>query len=311
MRSKPRTIATTAPVDKDARHSRFLRKPKARGDEGASLILALIFIIVVSAMTTALTSWVTSDLKNTSKFTSAQSIESAANSATEAALQSVRFQFQGATINATPPAPCWTSPSPAGKFTIQEQNITQVSLSVFCSTMYKPSSTQTRTVTISTCIYSTSVAAAATCAASPLLQAVVVFNDFPSVGASECIAIVPTTTTTAPPDQVSCGTGMSIVSWAFNVVPPTVSTVSDPTTGTCSPTQTVSLIGAGFSGATSVNFVPPVSGDTILTGTNLTVASNTSLSVCASSEMVIGTTYQVSVTTPAGTSTAIPLTYDT
>jgi Tfp pilus assembly protein PilX len=292
----------------DAGRTRFLRRPKARDERGASLILALIFIIVISAMTTALTSWVTADLKNTSKFTSAQSIESAANSATEAALQSVRYDFESATINAKPPVPCWTTPLPAGQITITEQNFSQ-SFSVFCSTLYQPSSTKTRTVTISTCTYSASASAAATCAANPLLQAVVIFNAYPSVGASQCTPIVPPNN--PPADQTTCGAGMTIVSWAFNVVPPTVTSVFDAASVACSPSELVTVTGTGFSGATSVNFVPPVSGDTILSGTNVsTNSAGTIVTACASTEMVSGTVYQVSVTTPAGTSgTSKSLTY--
>ncbi len=293
--------------DHDSRRPGLLRPP-VRDERGASLILALIFIIVISAMTTALTSWVTADLKNTSKFTSAQSIESAANSATESALQSVRYQFQNATINATPPVPCWTTPSPAGQITIAEQN-TSVTLSVYCSTLFKPSSSNTRTVTISTCVYSSSGSAAATCAANPLLQAVVIFNDYPSVGASQCTPISPPNT--PPADQTTCGTGMTIVSWAFEVVPPTVTAASDAASGSCPATNLVTVTGTGFSGATSVNFVPPVSGDTILTGTSVSSNSaGTVVTACASAQMVAGTTYEVSVTTPAGTSgSAVALPY--
>ena len=276
--------------------------PTTRGDDGAILILALIYIIVISAMVTALTSWVTSDLKNTAKFTSAQAVESAANSATEAALQYVRYTFAASTINATPPVPCWSTAN--GQIAIGEQD---TQMSVYCSTFYTPLNTKTRTVTISTCLSSLSAAA---CAASPLLQAVVIFNDYPTDGPSQCNPLVttPTTTTTVSSGQSTCGTGMTIDSWAFLEAPPTITSVADPSQGTCPPAQLVQITGTGFSGATSVNFML-AGGNTILTGTSVNVVSNTSITACGSIEMTTGTPYQVTVTTPAGTSATSPLTY--
>lgn len=261
--------------------------PRAHDERGATLILALIFIVVVSVMTTALTSWVTGDLNNTAKFTSAQLMDSAANSAAEAALQSVRYSFAASTLNASPPVPCWTAGTTPGQITVDEQFTTKT-LSAWCSTFYDPLSTNTRTVTISTCLSSVS---AATCASSPILQAVVVFDDYSATDTSEC--------TTSPTDQQTCGTGMSIVSWAFGVVPPTVTSVADP--GSCASTKLVTVNGTGFSGATSVNFTPTANSESTITQSPSSVASTT-VTACAPSQLTTGTTYQVTVTTPGGTS---------
>lgn len=263
---------------------------RAMDERGATLILALVFVVVVSAIATALTSWVTSDLKNTSKFTNAQSTQSAASSATEAALQSVRYSFAALTLNASPPTPCWKTGLPPGQITINEQN-NSVTLSVWCSTFYDPLSTHTRTVTISTCL---STVSAPVCASSPLLQAVVVFNDYPSTGASQC--------SPGSTDQATCGTGMSLISWAYGVAPPSVTSVADSTSASCSTSKLVTINGIGFSGVTAVDFMPS-GGNTILTGTHVIVnAGGTTVTACAWTQMVIGTTYQVTVTTPAGTS---------
>jgi Tfp pilus assembly protein PilX len=284
----------------DAIRRRTFRAPrrKTRGDEGASLILALIFIVVVSTIATAMTSWVTADLNNTAKFTGGQSIESAANSATETAIQSARYTFVQATINASPPQPCWTTSTPQGQIVVAEQN-TSVTLSVFCSTVFDPLSTRTRTVTISTCIYSAAPSAAAACAASPLLQAVVILNDYPAVGAAQCNPYLPGPTTTVP-DQTTCGTGMSVKSWAFAAALPTVTNVADASSPLCPLSELVTITGTGFSGTTAVNFMPGGGGDTILTGTNVNVG--TTVTACASTKMTPGAQYQVTVTTPAGTS---------
>lgn len=277
--------------------------PQGKGEEGATLILALIFIVVVSALATALTSWVTSDLKNTSKFTGAQSMESAANSATESALQSVRYYFASSTINASPPQTCWqsgtgsagtsTGTTQVTSLTITEPN-SPVSLSAWCSTLYNPVGTNTRIVTISTCLSTVTPAA---CANNPLLQAVVVFDDFPATGSLACPSY------TTPSSSTTCGSGMSILGWAFGVVPPVV-TAPPPTSGpssSCPASNLVTINGSGFSGATAVNFMPSGK-ETILPGA---IVSNTGTTVtaCAANPTLMTTgTYQVTVTTPAGTS---------
>jgi len=182
---------------------------RAKDEKGATLILALIFIIVISAVAATLTSWVRNDLNNSTQFTNAQSAQSAANSAVESALQTVRYRFTGNDLSA--PAHCWTTGTPPGQITINQQGTT-VTLAVWCSTVWNPLSTNTRIVTILTCL--NTVASEAACNANPLLQAVVVLNDYPAYGTSACI---PGTTPLTPPD--TCGTGMSIVSWAFGPDP--------------------------------------------------------------------------------------------
>jgi hypothetical protein len=165
------------------------RTNTARGDTGAVLVLALIFLTTASLIVGALSAWTVNDLSNTSSFTSARSLQYAARSATNLAVQSIRdtpLLSPGQTLNASPPSYCWGTGAPS-----QLSNIDGAPpMSVWCSTAYAPSSTVTRVVTLSTCLSSAMVTAAATCAANPLLQAVVTFDDYPSGvsgGTGQCV----------------------------------------------------------------------------------------------------------------------------
>lgn len=279
------------------------RTTRADDESGALLILALVFILVISVIAGALTRWVTNDLNNTNKFDSALSIETAANNAVELALQNVRYNFASQTLNAVPPQPCWTTSPSVSQVTFDAQTV-----SVWCTTNWSPLSSNTRVVTFYVCQSNFSGTptlgdmntAATACALNPLLQAVIAFDDFPNtISASNC-----------PPNSggssSTCGTTLTVQSWAFGVTPPTVSGVGDATSLSLCPlpgSKLVTIAGTTLSGATAVSFfVPQASNNAIFLASPLSGGSATSVTVCGPSGLSAGSMYQVSVTTPAGTS---------
>ena len=158
-----------------------LKKSEARvprDEAGAILILALVFLIVVSGTVAILTSWATNDLRNTNNFNGAQNLDYSVTSAMETAINSIRYAplvAGGQTLNASPPSYCWGSSSPSALTT------DGVGVSVWCSTYQDLQSSTTRIVTLSACKSSVS---AASCAATPFLQAVVDFDDYPPSGST-------------------------------------------------------------------------------------------------------------------------------
>jgi hypothetical protein len=146
---------------------------------------------------------------------------------------------------------------------------------------------------------------ATACQADPTLQAVVDFDDFPnSISASNC----------SPLGNSTCGTTFTVVSWAFDPPVPSFTTISATTSTTmlCASSREIDISGGvNLTGATSVNFMPPGSNNVLFsyTGSALSGGTDSTLSACAPSQMNPGTTYQVSVTTPSGTSATVALAF--
>jgi hypothetical protein len=185
----------------------------ARGEAGAVLVLALVFLITVGGIVSALASWGMNDLNNTGQFTSARTLQYGASSATEVGIQSIRYTPLWSTQtaqNATPSQPtyCWGS-GPMSDLAIDGEDV-----AVWCSTVWTPLSANTRAVTFSACPVTASEEAAETdpqiaaaCASNPTLQANVTFGDYPANLISP-----PTTGECA----VYCGTTMTVNSWLWN-----------------------------------------------------------------------------------------------
>ena len=172
----------------------------ARDESGAVLILALVFLVTVSLIVGGLTDWVTNDLMNTASFNATQSLNTSATSAVTLGVQNIRYPHSSTpgrrhptdlTLNASPPSYCWGSgPSqftdPSWPTVHQTFN-----MNVYCSTVWNPQSAATRRVTVSACripptlqpgtaAYTTSwTTMQSSCAAQPLLQAIVTFDDYP------------------------------------------------------------------------------------------------------------------------------------
>jgi Tfp pilus assembly protein PilX len=273
---------------------RTTRLGRGPDETGASLILALIFLVVVSLIVLSMATWTSSDLTNSIRFTAAQSTVATANSATEVAVQDARYYFDASTLNASPPVSCL---APA------TGTINGLSVSVWCSTQWNSQSSSTRVVTFSTCPSSQS---AAYCAANPLLQAVVTYDDYPTTNNySSCPPVsTTTTTTTTVAGATSCGTGMTIDTWVFGAIPPTVTSVTaNAAPPTCSTTP-ITILGTGFTSPATVTFVVNGSNNTVYAATNVTVVNTTTITACEPSSG--SGTADVIVTTPTGTSPLNP-----
>jgi hypothetical protein len=284
-----------------------------RNEAGSSLILALVFTVAVSLIVTGLADWALNNLRNTSSFTSQRLLQNAASSATELAVQNIRYTpllTTSQTLDASPPSYCWGS-GPVSELPISEFSSQPIGgnteMAVWCSTAWNPVSANTRVVTLSTCptnitssATGTAIAAAATsCSLKPELQGVVTFDDYPSGFAS---APDPNTCT------VYCGTDQTVNNWVWNPTIPVVSSIS-PTTGSVLGGTSVAISGSGFGANDTVTFVQesgtpaaPVSNGQVLPSTFVTYNSATSVLTATAPPTIAETTYFVTVTSPTGTS---------
>jgi hypothetical protein len=208
-----RTRRDRTRVPRGLRRDMGARTVGARNENGAVLVLALVFLIVVGGVISALATWGMNDLNNTGQFTSARTLQYGVSSATEVAVQSIRYTPLWTTQtaqNASPSQPtfCWGS-GPMSDVTINGEDV-----AVWCSTVWTPLSANTRTVTFSACPVTASEEGAqtdpqiaASCASNPTLQANVTFGDYPANLISP-----PTTGECA----VYCGTTMTVNSWLWN-----------------------------------------------------------------------------------------------
>ncbi len=198
-------VISDVAVDADASASREMwgDAPKPWRDEvGASLMLAIAMLLVVSVVVTALLGWARNDLNNVAHFRAAESLQSAVNSATEVAVQNVRYNFTGSSLNQSPPADCSQVPVSitAGS------GVVSYNLIVWCSTAWSRASavtSNTRVVTFSTCLSS---ASASLCATSPLLRVVATMDDYG----------YPVQAANTAPCSTTCGSGVTINSWVQN-----------------------------------------------------------------------------------------------
>jgi hypothetical protein len=158
------------------------------GERGAILILALAYIIVVSLVVAALTTWASGDLNNSTNYSNARGVEYSMSSAAEAAINSIRYTpmvGSGETLNAAAPGkPCWGNGTTASTLQLPQASGSSYippSITTYCSTLEDLGSANTRTVTIFACLTTTPQSQ---CGVQvPYLQAIVVFDDYPTGGA--------------------------------------------------------------------------------------------------------------------------------
>jgi hypothetical protein len=199
-------ILTKASAHKHRRTNGIRPCVSDSGDEtGASLILALVFMVTVGGLVGSLSTWALNDLKNTTHITSARTSQYSINGAVQAADQEIRYTPQLSTTKDAPApgAPCWGTAS-SSQVTINATNV-----AVWCSTAWNPGSVSTRIVTFTACPVpagQTAVALASSCASNPTLKAVVTYGDYPSgdnaPNSAECV--------------LYCGTSMTVDSWIWN-----------------------------------------------------------------------------------------------
>ena len=159
---------------------------RQRSERGSSLILALVYIVSIGLIVGALADWAMNDLTNTTHFQNANKMDNAISGATEVAIQSVRYypNYSGPGYGN-----CWNPPSGTYAaevpFTADNNDL----VGVWCSTVEKLQSPNTRTVTFAACLETATslnlanyASSASNCEAHPTLLAVVVFDDYPSGG---------------------------------------------------------------------------------------------------------------------------------
>lgn len=230
-----------------------------RSDTGASLLLAVLFLFVVSLVIVGVVRWAGSDISNSSRFVLAQSVESEANSGTAFAVQFVRYNFLNTSLDGQTPSSCWTT---GGTGAVSETDLNDPNgshaVDSWCMTRnYLGDSQNTREVTISTCLATVS---AADCAQQPLLQAIVTIVD----GVSGCN---PTASPSSAPN--TCGDSLTISHWQFDPTPPVVSSVTTASSGTLTcpsgtPSTLVDVNGSNLLGPTNVDLVVDSSAQTTL-----------------------------------------------
>jgi hypothetical protein len=167
--------------------SERLRGSSGRGEAGASLVLALAFLVIVGAVVAILTTWATNDLQNTHQFSNVRLVHLVETDALNLDLSLVR----------TTPGAC---ASTAFAYTADNPPV-----DVWCSYASNPKSQVSRTVTLWSCLASVSQSTCQSSIAPISIKAVVQFDDYTSG------VHVPTTTPCAPPSV--CGTGMTITAW--------------------------------------------------------------------------------------------------
>lgn len=264
-------------------------------DRGATLLLAVLFLFVVSLVIVGIVRWAGSDISNSSHFVLAQSVESEANSGTLVAIQFVRFNFLDTSLDGATPAPCWNAPGtpsvtdandPTGSHAVDSWCMTRWYPDHFAST----TGDSLRVVTISTCPATVS---ATNCASQPLLQAIVSLDD----GSGACYPIDNALST-----PNTCGQGLTISHWQFNPTPPVVTSA---TTGTfaCPSGTPVLITGTALSIPTHVDFVLPITAGTaspvMAPASSFTPVSDTTIEACTPTTPS-SSSFDIVVSTPMG-----------
>lgn len=163
-----------------------------RSESGAVLVLALLFMGALALITIALASLAANDLLGAHQLKTVRATNYAAEGATEAAVQAVRYNYLTYTTTAT----C----TPGGSASVSSGGI---SIQVYCSGPAAAVSNATRVVTFYAC---PAGQAMASCTASPILKAQATFDDYTLSHTIACSAAQGTTT---------CGQGMSIDTWSL------------------------------------------------------------------------------------------------
>ncbi len=231
-------------------------------EEGAILILALVFLIAVGAIVATLSTWATNDLNNSTQFTSANSLTLAATDMTDVAIQYVRYNplissSQPVDV-ASPAVACWGSDASIHSIPVINGN----QIAVWCSTVWNPLSYVTRDVTFFACPISVSVNSCDSINPSTglpdnaLLWTEVRYDDYP-----------PAPARSAPIQDlcsVWCGAGMTIVNWQWgSTTAGSVTGVASSVTFTNEPSDTSAGVSTNATVYVTDSSGTPVAGDTV------------------------------------------------
>ncbi|MHB1569732.1 MAG: hypothetical protein ACYC0H_11055 [Solirubrobacteraceae bacterium] len=183
-----------------------------QGDErGATLILALVFIVAVSLIVIPLADWATNSLNNTGTFQNVRTLDYALSSTVDTAIQAIRNHPEPSrpTLDShgygvQPVGFCW-APS-AG--TTSSLALNGYTIDVWCQTTVSLPQAATRVVTLYACSSAFDHGSEATCQAAPQLEATVTFDDYPANGgvtlAAQCNI-----------ETGSCGFSQIITKWVW------------------------------------------------------------------------------------------------
>ncbi len=198
------------------RHSSRGRRHGHDDEVGAVLLLALAYIIAISLIVGALADWAMNDLTNTAHFNTTSELRLAVSSATNLAIQNIRYTPDPSNplSNPTGLGTCWV---PVSSPNVSQLFIDTYTVAVWCNTSTAFASEKTRTVTLYACL-STLTSSSTTAqinaamnlcqSTSHMLTAVVVFNDYPAQGA-------PGQTVQCNLGLGQCGEGMTLQSWIW------------------------------------------------------------------------------------------------
>jgi hypothetical protein len=181
-------------------------EPSQRREEGAILLLALVFILLISLSVLGLLTFGGTGIKDAASLQGQRSLEYAADGAVTAAIQSVRYSSNFfSVVNSSPTSDCL----PNGALSMSIDNDAMV---VGCSgALSLPVPQQkNRVVSFYACLGTANAATGATTCSSnnSIVAATVDFQDISSTGLYDCPDV-------AGPG--TCGTGITIVSWVvFN-----------------------------------------------------------------------------------------------
>ncbi len=243
--------------------------PECSSERGAILILALAYIMIIGVVVAALTTWASGDLNNTGKFNDARGLDYSLSSAMEVAINNIRYTPVEGSVNASPPVACWgsgtygsTSTASYATYSTYELPTSSDNIATWCTTRSDPNTATTRIVSIYACAAPSTTAistqwatsteienASSVCAASPGLEAVVVFDDYSTTG------------------KYVAGEGASLQSWDYSSLaqstslPNSISVTSTP--------AAINLIGGTYQTAATAT-----SGDTVtVTTSNASICS--------------------------------------
>jgi len=189
----------------------------AKGESGAVLILALAYIVAISLIVGALADWAMNDLNNTTHFNSTSQLHVAVSSITDLAIQNIRYTPDPTnpptTPNPTGLGTCWV---PGSAPAVSQWPIDGYTVAVWCSTKMAFASDQTRKVTFYACVSTLTSSSSSSdittamnnCQTTPVLTAVVVFDDYPAQGA-------PGQTLQCNIGLGQCGEGWNLISWTW------------------------------------------------------------------------------------------------
>jgi hypothetical protein len=189
-------LRSTAPA-RASKETLAIRRGFRDDENGASLILALVFLLAISVTVLSLTSWSANGLNDVAKFSAPATIRTAVNSAMEVAVASQRYSVTPTSITPTAgavPAVCSSDTIPEGS--------ASYAVTIWCGTVLNLTSSATRAVTFEAC----SGTPTGSVCAEPFLVANVTYDDY-----------------TFPISQIlttycksNCGTAETISSWVVS-----------------------------------------------------------------------------------------------